>query len=66
MTVDDLKAFHGSKTYSDLAYKMGVTKGAISKWRSKGIPHDTQARIQILTKNKLKADLPTQQLAKSA
>lgn len=66
MTVDDLKAFHGSKTYSELADKMGVTKGAISKWRSKGIPHDTQARIQILTKHKLKADLPTQQLVKSA
>lgn len=66
MTVDDLKAFHGSKTYSELADKMGVTKGAISKWRSKGIPHDTQARIQILTKNKLKADLPSHHLAKTA
>ena len=66
MTVDELKAFHGSKTYSELAEKMGVTKGAVSKWRSKGIPHDTQARIQILTKNKLKAEMPAQRFAKTA
>jgi transcriptional regulator with XRE-family HTH domain len=66
MTVDDLKAFHGSRTYSELADKMGVTKGAVSKWRSKGIPHDTQARFQILSKNKLKADLSAQQFAKTA
>ncbi|WP_431605860.1 Cro/CI family transcriptional regulator [Acinetobacter guillouiae] len=35
---------------------LGVTRGTISKWRHRGIPVDTQARIQVLTKGKLKAD----------
>ncbi|MHA3059932.1 Cro/CI family transcriptional regulator [Acinetobacter sp. ANC 4636] len=57
MTVDDLKIHYGVKTDSDVARILKHTRGAISKWRNRGIPPDTQARLQVITKGKLKADL---------
>lgn len=58
MTVDDLKTHFGVKNDIQLTQTvLGVTRGTISKWRHRGIPTDTQARIQLLTKGKLKADL---------
>lgn len=57
MTVDDLRLHYGVKTDSALAEIVGHTRGAISKWRHCGIPLDTQARLQIKTKGKVKADL---------
>lgn len=57
MTVDDLKLHYGVKTDSEVARILGHTRGAISKWRHRGIPFDTQARLQLITKGKLKADL---------
>lgn len=57
MTVDDLKEFYGVKTDTALAEIVGLTKGAISKWRSKGIHPNTQARLQIKTNGKVKANL---------
>lgn len=57
MTVDDLKIHYGVKNDSDVARILGHTRGAISKWRHRGIPSDTQARLQIQTEGKLKANL---------
>ncbi|MHA3117282.1 hypothetical protein E0H86_07295 [Acinetobacter sp. ANC 4635] len=57
MTVDDLRIHYGVKTDSDVARILRHTRGAISKWRHRGIPPDTQARLQLITKGKLKADL---------
>ncbi len=58
MTVDDLKNHFGVEKDIQLTKTiLGVTRGTISKWRHKGIPSDTQARIQVLTKGKLKANL---------
>lgn len=56
MTVDDIRAHFGAKNDSDLALKLGVVRSAISQWRSGGVPLPRQARIQIMTKGKLKAD----------
>jgi len=57
MTVDDLKIYYGTKSDSDLAVKLQRSRGAISKWRSRGIPLPTQAVLQIQTKGKVKANL---------
>ena len=58
MTVDDLKHYYGVKKDFQLTHTpLKVTKGTISKWKNYGIPTDTQARIELLTKGKLKADL---------
>jgi len=57
MTVDDLKLHYEAKSDADLAIKLHRSRGAISKWRSKGIPLATQAVLQIQTKGKVKASL---------
>ncbi len=58
MTVDDLKNHFGVEKDIQLTKTISWgNKGTISKWRHKGIPSDTQARIQVLTKGKLKANL---------
>ncbi|MBI1450404.1 hypothetical protein IL972_00430 [Acinetobacter sp. FL51] len=58
MTVDDLKDHFGVEKDIHLTKTiLGITRGTVSKWRHRGIPVDTQARIQVLTNGKLKADL---------
>lgn len=57
MNVDELKFFYSAKTDAELAKKLNKTRGAISKWRSKGIPLTSQAILQIQTEGKLKANL---------
>ena len=57
MIVDDLKKYYGVKHDFELAKKVGYSKGAISKWRNKGICLETQAILQIKTNGKLKADI---------
>ncbi|MEF9957845.1 MAG: hypothetical protein RR767_11715 [Acinetobacter sp.] len=57
MTVDDLRLHYGVKTDSEIAQILGYTKGAISKWRHKGICLETQAVIELRTEGKVKADL---------
>lgn len=57
MTVDDLKKHYGVETDAALARIVKHTRGAVSKWRHKGIPLDTQARLQLLTNGEVKADL---------
>ena len=57
MTVDELRLHFGVKTDTALAIKIGYTKGAVTKWRSKGISPKTQAALQLLTSGKVKANL---------
>ncbi|MCJ8162306.1 hypothetical protein [Acinetobacter zhairhuonensis] len=57
MTVDELKLHYEVKTDSELAQKIGYSKGAVSKWRNKGISLETQALLQIKTKGKVKANI---------
>lgn len=57
MTVDDLKHHYGVKNDSELAEILNKTRGAISKWRSKGIPLTSQALLQVQSNNKLKANI---------
>ena len=57
MIVDDLKRHFGVKSDAELARKLSHTRGTICKWRQRGIPVDTQARLQLLTGGKVKANL---------
>lgn len=57
MTVDDVKKYYSAESDADLARILKKTRGAISKWRSLGIPTSTQAILQIQSKGKLKANL---------
>lgn len=57
MTVDDLKNHYEAESDAELARILKKTRGAISKWRTYGIPISTQAVIQVQSKGKLKADL---------
>jgi DNA-binding transcriptional regulator Cro len=57
MNVDDLKNHYEAENDAELARLLKKTRGAISKWRTYGIPISTQAVIQVQTKGKLKADL---------
>lgn len=57
MTLDDVKAFYGLRYDAEVGRKYKLTKTAIGKWKKNGIPAKRQAVIQVLTNNKLKADL---------
>lgn len=59
MTVDDLIRFYNLKNDAHLSRRLGVTRGAISNWRRKGITEEYQAVYQVMTNNALKADLPS-------
>ncbi len=57
MTYAELIEFYG--TQSKAAAKLGFSRPTLSNWKARGaIPEGPQAWIQILTKNKLKADRP--------
>lgn len=57
MTLDDIKVFYGFRYDAEVARKFNLTKTAVGKWRATGVPTKRQAVIQVLTNNKLKADL---------
>lgn len=62
MTLDDVKAFYGYQYDAEVGRKFNLTKTAIGKWKKNGIPAERQAVIQIVSKNKLKADLSALEL----
>lgn len=63
MTIDDLRKFFRVDSDFEISQKLKLSKGTISKWRSRGIPVEQQAIIQIQTNGKLKADIqPLQEL----
>lgn len=45
------------------AKALGFSRQALSQWKSSGIPFESQYRIQIQTKGKLKAVLPEREKA---
>lgn len=55
MDIEKVVAFFG-KTDTELAEKLGVTKGAISQWRQDGIPELRQFQIESLTAGAFKAE----------
>ena len=46
-TVDDLRTRYGCKSDIELANLLGCTKGAISLWRSKGLPNGYQRFLNV-------------------
>jgi DNA-binding transcriptional regulator YdaS (Cro superfamily) len=55
MTLQEAKDHFGS--YTKVAAKLGVTKGAVSQWKASGvIPEDRQLDLHRITKGRLKAD----------
>lgn len=57
MTIDDaIKHFGGLR---ELAEKLGIEPEAIHNWKRRGnvIPKGAQFQIQVLSKNRLKADV---------
>lgn len=59
MKVQDLRDHYGVDSNPQLAKKMGVGRTTLWDWEKKGIPQNTQARLQLLTNGKLKANLQT-------
>lgn len=59
MNVQDLRKYYKVKSNPQLAKKMGAGRTTVWDWEKKGIPLNTQARLQILTNGKLKANLQT-------
>lgn len=56
MTFNDvLEHFSSRKKSLDVAEALNVSKGTVSIWKSKGIPHERQCQIEIFTKGVLKA-----------
>lgn len=53
---------HFGGTY-ETCKALNVTKGAISQWRSDGIPELRQFQIETLTKGKFKADRQQQRVS---
>lgn len=54
MTVDDLKNHYGVKSDAELARKLKHTRGAICKWRHRGIPIESILRVRNLKRLQLK------------
>lgn len=55
MTFQDICNHFG--TASAAAKYLGISRQSVQNWKTRGrIPFDQQYRIQLLTKNKLKAD----------
>jgi hypothetical protein len=61
MTHDDLVSLYG--TASKAAKALGFSRQAISRWKGVGIPFESQYRIQMKTKGRLKATLPPERKA---
>ena len=65
MTFCDVQNHFGG-SYREIAQKLNVSISRLSDWKVNGIPVGRQAMIEIQTNGALKADLPAQQLAKTA
>jgi transcriptional regulator with XRE-family HTH domain len=56
MTYDQLLDLY--KTQRAAAEAVGVSKQAVSQWKRKGIPRNSQIDIEVKSGGRLKADLP--------
>jgi hypothetical protein len=61
MTHDDLVTHFGNA--SRAARALGFSRQAVSQWKSRGIPFESQYRIQMKTKGRLRASLPPERKA---
>jgi len=56
MTVDEALAHYGGSN-TKLAEAIGINPAAVSNWKRRGfVPYDSQCRLQVATKGRLKAD----------
>lgn len=65
MTFCDVQNHFGG-SYREIAQKLNVSISRLSDWKTNGIPVGRQAMIEIQTNGVLKAEMPAQQLAKTA
>ncbi len=56
MTYADLIDYFGSQGAA--ARALGLSQPSVCEWQEKGIPLPRQAQYQLITRGKLKADLP--------
>lgn len=61
MTYFDLVTQYGNANRA--AKALGFSRQALSRWKSSGIPFESQFRIQMKTKGRLKASLPPERRA---
>ena len=57
MSYDDLVKFYGNGAAA--AREIGLNRQTVHKWKNAGIPFVQQFRIQMKTKGKLKAAMPS-------
>lgn len=57
MNVDDLVKHYDADSDFHLSKLINVAKSTVSKWRTNGIPKETQAALEVLSDGSLKADL---------
>ena len=55
MTYTDLVKQYGNANKA--AKSLGFSRQALSQWKQRGIPFDSQYRIQLKTRGKLRADI---------
>ena len=56
MTYDDLVEEFGNANRA--AKALGFARQTVHQWKARGIPFESQFRIQLKTKGRLKASLP--------
>ena len=62
-TVDDVRIRYGCKSDTELADLLGWSKGAISLWRSNGVPENYQRFLNVESRMPVsRKRLPTQTL----
>ena len=58
MTIDEATKFFGTKT--KIASLLDMTKASVSMWNREGsIPLPRQAQLQLLSRGRLRAEMPT-------
>lgn len=61
MSYDDLVEEFGNANKA--AKALGFARQTLSQWKTRGIPFESQFRIQLKTKGRLKASLPQEKRA---
>ena len=61
MTYQDLQRKYG--TDSNIARSVGVSRQLVGYWKRNSIPYSRQCMIQLVTKGRLRADNPREEVA---
>lgn len=56
MKLDDVKQHYGFNDDCEVAKLFGISKPAVRKWRTGGVPDSRQAMLELATNGELKAD----------